>query len=437
MTDTLIAPRIATRDDFSTMPTDGARRAGRAQIEHGGADPYRGQTAVTIARSSRAGRREALDQLLAGEHVGVRVRPEILESWRRSASYGLQPDRIVPSHSDSFREDDLLERAAGPVLTGLTDDLAGTNSTVVLTDHRGLILHRCTADQPSRDQMDRIYLAPGFLWSEHHVGTTGMGTALERRAATFVAGEEHFANAFTTICGAGAPVIEPRSGRVVGVVSVLRRAYDATGLMMPLARRAARDVEQRLREELGGRERLLHDHFQLARRHVRGPLALVTRDILLTNAPAARLLGQADGAALWAWASDAGDSGVATPSHVGLEGARSVLATCEPVREGTEMVAVLVRMFTSGTEVPRAPTRRHPSVRARFGWASLTETELVITELVAEGRTNREIAERLFLSRHTIDSHIRHIYCKLGIASRVQLTRLVLSNSDPDRRTRA
>jgi DNA-binding CsgD family transcriptional regulator len=62
----------------------------------------------------------------------------------------------------------------------------------------------------------------------------------------------------------------------------------------------------------------------------------------------------------------------------------------------------------------------------RFGWESLSETELEVAQLAAEGQTNREIAARLLVSPHTVDSHIRHIYCKLGISSRVQLTRLVL-----------
>ena len=59
------------------------------------------------------------------------------------------------------------------------------------------------------------------------------------------------------------------------------------------------------------------------------------------------------------------------------------------------------------------------------GWASLTESERALAGLVAEGLTNREAAERLFISRHTVDAHLRHIFRKLGINSRVRLARVV------------
>jgi DNA-binding CsgD family transcriptional regulator len=58
------------------------------------------------------------------------------------------------------------------------------------------------------------------------------------------------------------------------------------------------------------------------------------------------------------------------------------------------------------------------------GWAALTGAELTVARLVAEGLTNREVAERLFLSPHTVNSHLRHVFSKLGINSRVELARL-------------
>ena len=60
------------------------------------------------------------------------------------------------------------------------------------------------------------------------------------------------------------------------------------------------------------------------------------------------------------------------------------------------------------------------------GWTSLTDTERSVAHVVAEGLTNREAAERLFLSPHTVDFHLRSIFRKLGTNSRVHLTRLVI-----------
>ena len=59
--------------------------------------------------------------------------------------------------------------------------------------------------------------------------------------------------------------------------------------------------------------------------------------------------------------------------------------------------------------------------RPATGWASLTPTELDVVRLVAEGIPNKDIATRLFVSPRTVQSHLRHVYNKLGLTSRVQL----------------
>jgi DNA-binding NarL/FixJ family response regulator len=66
-------------------------------------------------------------------------------------------------------------------------------------------------------------------------------------------------------------------------------------------------------------------------------------------------------------------------------------------------------------QLGRAP--RRPS----FGWNSLTPTEVKVVSIVAEGLTNRQIAERLFVSRRTVATHIEHVFQKLGHANRVEL----------------
>jgi len=54
-----------------------------------------------------------------------------------------------------------------------------------------------------------------------------------------------------------------------------------------------------------------------------------------------------------------------------------------------------------------------------------------VTELVAEGLTNRQAAERLFISRHTVDAHLRSIFRKLDLTSRIDLARVVLQRATP------
>src|SRR5207247_381744 len=61
--------------------------------------------------------------------------------------------------------------------------------------------------------------------------------------------------------------------------------------------------------------------------------------------------------------------------------------------------------------------RKRPSA----GWAALTPMEEKVVALVAEGLTNPQVGERLFISRHTVDSHLRHIFAKLGVSTRTEL----------------
>jgi DNA-binding CsgD family transcriptional regulator/tetratricopeptide (TPR) repeat protein len=68
------------------------------------------------------------------------------------------------------------------------------------------------------------------------------------------------------------------------------------------------------------------------------------------------------------------------------------------------------------------------STRPTTGWPSLTDAETAVAELVAQGLTNRVVAQRLYLSPHTVSMHLRHIFTKLDINTRVELTRLAFQH---------
>ena len=81
-----------------------------------------------------------------------------------------------------------------------------------------------------------------------------------------------------------------------------------------------------------------------------------------------------------------------------------------------------------GVRRTRPASRRRPS----FGWESLTPTELRVVGFVTEGLTNRGIAERLFVSRRTVATHLEHVFQKLGHANRVELAAAVARRAATD-----
>jgi len=77
---------------------------------------------------------------------------------------------------------------------------------------------------------------------------------------------------------------------------------------------------------------------------------------------------------------------------------------------------------TSGEAAAR---RRDPATLSQ-----LTPQERQVARLAGQGLSNREIAERLFVSRHTVGYHLHKVYAQLGIASRAELGQLDLDDDD-------
>ena len=92
----------------------------------------------------------------------------------------------------------------------------------------------------------------------------------------------------------------------------------------------------------------------------------------------------------------------------------------------TELMA-LADARRVGRELRRLGVERRivSQPRAKSGWDSLTDSELTVVNLIAQGVTNRDVAGQLHLSLHTVKTHVHNAFAKLGISSREQLTRLM------------
>jgi DNA-binding CsgD family transcriptional regulator/tetratricopeptide (TPR) repeat protein len=71
------------------------------------------------------------------------------------------------------------------------------------------------------------------------------------------------------------------------------------------------------------------------------------------------------------------------------------------------------------------PGPRGSRDRPSHGWESLTGTERAVSRLVAEGLTNGAVARRLYISPHTVNTHLRHVFAKLDVSNRVALAAVV------------
>ena len=167
----------------------------------------------TLSPDQRERTRRSREALVEGgllhEPPGGSGVPRLIErSWRRCIGdeVPVAPDRI------DYREPDdalpTLRRAAGPVLDRLKDSLADVPVAMVLSDADGRIILRHTDVRRQREIMDRASAAEGFDFSEHSVGTNGIGTVLVERRPMLVRGPEHYNDRLADLTS---PAPAPRS----------------------------------------------------------------------------------------------------------------------------------------------------------------------------------------------------------------------------------
>jgi DNA-binding CsgD family transcriptional regulator/tetratricopeptide (TPR) repeat protein len=133
----------------------------------------------------------------------------------------------------------------------------------------------------------------------------------------------------------------------------------------------------------------------------------------------------------WARASTAEDLGVLHGGRGDREQAishlKEALAGYRQVGADRDQARVRRRLRQLGIR------RRHWATQADrpvTGWGSLTDTEQAVAGLVAEGLNNGQVAARMYISTHTVAHHLRQAFRKLSIASRVELTRIVIEQAD-------
>jgi DNA-binding CsgD family transcriptional regulator len=146
--------------------------------------------------------------------------------------------------------------------------------------------------------------------------------------------------------------------------------------------------------------------------------------IVLRTPPGVTAENRALGSRAWAEEVQAASCAERGFGEQSIQHLRQALSYYDEIGSSHDSARVRLALRGLGVRV-RHWTYEH---RARSGWQSLTATEKQISELVALGLTNREVAAEMFISLHTVGFHLRQVFRKLAIRSRVELTRLAVEH---------
>ena len=224
---------------------------------------------ATTAPPERAREVRAAWERFVGAGDAPSVRTPIADSWQRSHDAGVDPSsaRIAPVLEDT---DETAARWDVHPLARLTElfeecvaavpDEAG--NLLVVSDEQGVLLWIQGDPRIRHDAADAMNFAEGTLWSEGGTGTNAIGTALAADHAVQVFAAEHFNEVVQAWTCAAAPIHDPETGELLGVVDLTSRMSRVHPYSLALAVSTARAAEAQLRVDMHDRDTRLRARYE-------------------------------------------------------------------------------------------------------------------------------------------------------------------------------
>lgn len=196
----------------------------------------------------------AHDEFVSTGRLAGSLRPVVADSWRRSVGSGLNPESaLAPIMLDDARLAEI--RATHPLATVmpvirrlLVESAAEAGLLVAVSDAAGQLLW-VEGCPDLRSRAEGMHFLPGADWSEGRVGTNAPGTALALDLPVQILGPEHLSRLVTPWSCSAAPIHEPDTGALLGVLDLTGGSEVATPQTLSLVRATVAAVEAELRSE--------------------------------------------------------------------------------------------------------------------------------------------------------------------------------------------
>lgn len=289
---------------------------------------------------------QARDRFLSGDATTDdtgRLSATVRASWQRSRDLRVDTSSPVPAYAPDFDQTNLL-RASSDILDELEQGLANEPVVIIITDSQGKVLDCRGGDRELRRQLDRVQLAPGFVYAESAMGTNGIGTALEVGGPALIRGYEHFAENLGVFACAGAPIKHPVNGQLLGVLDITSGAQDANALLASFAKATATRISHAILENASTLERaLLDDYYQTSQHSGRPVIALGSR-LTIINDHAQRRYSSADQVALLDHVRESLDSRSEHTGCTDLPSGASARLTYRPTLVADQVAGVVIQI---------------------------------------------------------------------------------------------
>ncbi len=193
------------------------------------------------------------DAAMSGNRPPARPREVIGESWRRVLHAGVDPERggaenlIGAADLEARRAQSPLALVLDDLTGGLNAVIADGDNILVIADAAGHVLWRGGQTRVLH-RADRLGFVEGADWGERSVGTNAIGTALMSGGPVQVFSAEHFVRTHHAWTCTGAPIRDPRTDAVLGVVDVSGPAATIHPTTLALVSAVAKLAESQLRE---------------------------------------------------------------------------------------------------------------------------------------------------------------------------------------------
>jgi transcriptional regulator of acetoin/glycerol metabolism len=222
----------------------------------------------------------------------------VVASWERSRVAGVDAAASEAAFHADLDTSSRLVRCSLPIIDRLSVETADIPLSIALTDGRARVLTRVDTARRIGLLLDDIRFAPGFDYAEDAVGTNGVGTVFGSGQPIQIVGPEHFHEHLQPFACSGAPIRDPISGRIEGVLDISCLTEHSSPLMHSLVKSAAHEIERNLLVDRGQCQQALFETFVRADARSHAAVMAVGGTVVMANVRAQGLLTPAEQASV-------------------------------------------------------------------------------------------------------------------------------------------